>query len=54
VASQVLNNFINGEYSAATVGQTSAVIDPSTGKDLSVYGFEDYTRIKHVMSYLGG
>jgi betaine-aldehyde dehydrogenase len=24
------------------------------GKDLSVYGFEDYTRIKHVMTYLGG
>ncbi|HEX5782306.1 MAG TPA: gamma-aminobutyraldehyde dehydrogenase [Solirubrobacteraceae bacterium] len=24
------------------------------GKDLSLYGFEDYTRIKHVMSYLGG
>jgi betaine-aldehyde dehydrogenase len=24
------------------------------GKDLSRYGFEDYTRIKHVMSYLGG
>lgn len=23
------------------------------GKDLSHYGFEDYTRIKHVMSYLG-
>jgi len=23
------------------------------GKDLSVYGFEDYTRIKHVMSYIG-
>ncbi|MGG7465313.1 MULTISPECIES: gamma-aminobutyraldehyde dehydrogenase [unclassified Plantibacter] len=23
------------------------------GKDLSAYGFEDYTRIKHVMSYLG-
>jgi betaine-aldehyde dehydrogenase len=23
------------------------------GKDLSVYGFEDYTRIKHVMSYHG-
>jgi betaine-aldehyde dehydrogenase len=23
------------------------------GKDLSMYGFEDYTRIKHVMSYLG-
>jgi len=23
------------------------------GKDLSSYGFEDYTRIKHVMSYLG-
>ena len=22
------------------------------GKDLSVYGFEDYTRIKHVMSYI--
>jgi betaine-aldehyde dehydrogenase len=24
-----------------------------TGKDLSMYGFEEYTRIKHVMSYLG-
>ncbi|HET9738825.1 MAG TPA: gamma-aminobutyraldehyde dehydrogenase [Solirubrobacteraceae bacterium] len=23
------------------------------GKDLSLYGFDDYTRIKHVMSYLG-
>jgi betaine-aldehyde dehydrogenase len=23
------------------------------GKDLSMYGFEDYTRVKHVMSYLG-
>jgi betaine-aldehyde dehydrogenase len=23
------------------------------GKDLSQYGFEDYTRIKHVMSWLG-
>jgi betaine-aldehyde dehydrogenase len=24
------------------------------GKDLSAYGFEDYTRVKHVMSYIGG
>ncbi len=24
------------------------------GKDLSTYGFEDYTRVKHVMSYIGG
>jgi betaine-aldehyde dehydrogenase len=24
------------------------------GKDLSLYGFEDYTRVKHVMSYIGG
>ena len=23
------------------------------GKDLSVYGFEDYTRVKHVMSHIG-
>ncbi|WP_150308453.1 aminobutyraldehyde dehydrogenase [Planctomonas psychrotolerans] len=23
------------------------------GKDLSMYGFEDYTRLKHVMTYLG-
>ena len=23
------------------------------GKDLSMYGFEDYTRIKHVMSFIG-
>src|SRR2546427_720263 len=33
VASQVLNNFINGEYAAATAGQTSAVVDPSTGEE---------------------
>jgi betaine-aldehyde dehydrogenase len=24
------------------------------GKDLSIYGLEDYTRVKHVMSYIGG
>jgi betaine-aldehyde dehydrogenase len=24
------------------------------GKDLSSYGFEDYTRVKHVMSFIGG
>ncbi len=24
------------------------------GKDLSMYGLEDYTRLKHVMSYVGG
>ncbi|HEV7950561.1 MAG TPA: gamma-aminobutyraldehyde dehydrogenase [Glaciihabitans sp.] len=24
------------------------------GKDLSAYGFDDYTRVKHVMSYIGG
>jgi betaine-aldehyde dehydrogenase len=23
------------------------------GKDLSMYGLEDYTRVKHVMSYIG-
>ncbi len=23
------------------------------GKDLSLYGLEDYTRIKHVMSFIG-
>jgi len=23
------------------------------GKDLSMYGFDDYTRIKHVMAYTG-
>ena len=23
------------------------------GKDLSIYALEDYTRIKHVMSYIG-
>jgi betaine-aldehyde dehydrogenase len=23
------------------------------GKDLSIYGFEDYTRVKHVMSFIG-
>ena len=27
--------------------------DSGDGKDLSMYGFEDYTRIKHVMAYMG-
>jgi betaine-aldehyde dehydrogenase len=26
---------------------------PGHGKDLSIYGFEDYTRIKHIMSFIG-
>jgi len=36
VTSEVLNNFVNGEYVAATGGETTAVVDPSTG--------EEYTR----------
>ena len=32
---------------------TGASSTPGYGKDLSSYGFEDYTRIKHVMSYIG-
>jgi betaine-aldehyde dehydrogenase len=24
------------------------------GKDMSMYGIEDYTRVKHVMHYIGG
>jgi betaine-aldehyde dehydrogenase len=27
--------------------------DSGYGKDLSMYGFEEYTRVKHVMSYIG-
>jgi hypothetical protein len=27
--------------------------NPGYGKDLSMYGFEDYTRVKHGMSYFG-
>jgi hypothetical protein len=26
----------------------------ANSKDLSLYGLEDYTRIKHVMSYIDG
>jgi betaine-aldehyde dehydrogenase len=32
VGTQVLNNFVNGGYAAATTGQSSEVIDPSTGE----------------------
>jgi betaine-aldehyde dehydrogenase len=32
VASALLHNFVNGEYVAAASGQTSEVIDPSTGE----------------------
>jgi hypothetical protein len=31
VATAALQNFVNGEYTAAAAGQTSAVVDPSTG-----------------------
>ena len=33
MARQALNNFVNGEYVAAASGQTSAVVDPSTGEE---------------------
>jgi hypothetical protein len=28
-------------------------VTPGTAKDLSMYGFEEYTRTKHVMRHLG-
>ncbi len=33
--------------------RTAASSTRGYGKDLSMYGLEDYTRIKHVMSYIG-
>jgi betaine-aldehyde dehydrogenase len=33
VASEVLNNFIHGEYAAAAASETTAVVDPSTGEE---------------------
>jgi acyl-CoA reductase-like NAD-dependent aldehyde dehydrogenase len=33
VASEVLNNFVNGEYAAAAASETTAVVDPSTGEE---------------------
>ena len=32
VSSAVLHNFVNGEYVPAASGQTSEVVDPSTGE----------------------
>jgi betaine-aldehyde dehydrogenase len=32
VGAQILKNFVNGEYAAASTGRTSAVVDPSTGE----------------------
>ena len=53
-----ITNFIHGERVAAAGGETTELTDPSPGvvygygKDLSMYGLEEYTRIKHVMSYI--
>ena len=33
MTSAVLNNFVNGEYVAATASETTAVVDPSTGEE---------------------
>src|SRR5215471_6225191 len=33
VASEVLKNFVNGEYVAAAASETTAVVDPSTGEE---------------------
>jgi len=40
-----------GYFSEATI--LSGLERSGFGKDLSSYGFEDYTRVKHVMSFLG-
>jgi len=54
-----LRNFVNGEFVPAQAGLTSDIVDPSSGEPYArapvsgSAGFEDYTRIKHVMSYLG-
>ena len=45
-----------GSVSTGTLGGTDGrlyELRSGYGKDLSMYGFEDYTRIKHVMSYIG-
>jgi hypothetical protein len=58
-AAHVLEGRSTGEYMhdqtssirREPVGVCAAV--HRRGKDLSMYGLEDYTRIKHVMSYIG-
>jgi acyl-CoA reductase-like NAD-dependent aldehyde dehydrogenase len=42
-----LEDFIGGEYVQA---RTDGFKHSGYGKDLSMYGLEDYTRIKHVMA----
>ena len=56
----VLRNFVDGSYVDPADGKTSPVVGPHGGfghsrhgKDLSMYGLEEYTRVKHVMSFLG-
>jgi hypothetical protein len=61
--SRHLSNFVGGAYVATRDGASATIIDPSpgadylmapvSGKDLSSYGLEDYTRVKHVMSSIG-
>lgn len=55
----VLRNFVGGSCADPADGVTAPVVDPCTGAACahapvsSAYGFEEYTRIKHVMSYVG-
>ena len=39
-----------GSLTLRGIGNWDRIHVVGTGKDLSMYGFEDYTRIKHVMS----
>jgi betaine-aldehyde dehydrogenase len=47
ITSSVLRNFINGDFAEAVNGETSAVLDPSTGQEIAraaVSGSEDVDR----------
>jgi hypothetical protein len=54
-----LRNFVHGSHTDPRDGAHGYIVDPSTvqalrlRQDLSLYGFEDYTRVKHVMSHIG-
>jgi hypothetical protein len=54
-----LRNVVHGSHTDPRDGAHSHVVEPSTvqalrlRQDLSLYRFEDYTQVKHVMSHIG-
>jgi acyl-CoA reductase-like NAD-dependent aldehyde dehydrogenase len=49
IVSVAAQNFVGGKFTDSADGPHGGFKQSGYGKDLSMYGLEDYTEIKHVM-----